>query len=48
MFPEIPALALTAYARATDRDRVLSAGFHRHVVKPVDPEQLLLLIAALL
>jgi len=27
---------------------VLSAGFHQHVVKPVDPAQLLLLIAALL
>ncbi len=47
MFPEIPALALTAYARATDRDRVLAAGFQHHVIKPVDPTQLLRLIAAL-
>ena len=48
MFPDIPALALTAYARATDRERVLAAGFKHHVVKPVDPQQLLQLIAAAL
>ena len=47
MAPEIPALALTAYARAADRDRVLAAGFQQHVVKPVDPHQLLALIARL-
>ena len=47
MFPEIPALALTAYARATDRDRALAAGFQHHVIKPVDPTQFLRLIAAL-
>ncbi len=46
MFPEIPALALTAYARAADRERVLAAGFQHHIVKPVDPQQLLHLIAA--
>ena len=48
MFPEIPALALTAYARPTDRDRVLAAGFQEHVIKPVDPAQLLQLVVALL
>jgi CheY-like chemotaxis protein len=47
VFPEIPALALTAYARATDRDRALAAGFQQHVVKPVDPVPLLRLVAAL-
>jgi signal transduction histidine kinase len=45
LFPAIPALALTAYARAADRDRALAAGFQQHVVKPVDPQQLLELIA---
>jgi len=44
MFPDIPALALTAYARTADRERVLSAGFQQHVVKPVDPRHLLQLI----
>ena len=48
MCPEIPALALTAYARASDRDRALAAGFQHHVIKPVDPQQLLELIAGLL
>jgi PAS domain S-box-containing protein len=48
MFPEIPALALTAHARTTDRDRVLAAGFQEHVTKPVDPAQLLQLVVALL
>jgi len=47
-FPGIPALALTAYARATDRDRVLAAGFQQHVIKPVDPDELLRFVAALL
>ena len=33
-----PAIALTAYARAEDRDRILASGFARHLAKPVDPE----------
>ena len=48
MFRDIPALALTAYARTADRERVLAAGFQQHVVKPVDPLQLLQLIAEVL
>jgi len=36
----IPAVALTAYARASDRERALSAGFRHYVVKPVDPDEL--------
>lgn len=36
----IPAIALTAYARAEDRARVLAAGFQRHVAKPVEPATL--------
>ncbi len=48
MYPEVPALALTAYARATDRERVLAAGFEQHIVKPVDPAALLQAIVALL
>jgi PAS domain S-box-containing protein len=48
MFPRIPAIALTAYARPTDRDRTLAAGFQLHVVKPVDPSELLQFVVALL
>jgi PAS domain S-box-containing protein len=33
----IPAVALTAYARAEDRERILSSGFGFHLTKPVDP-----------
>ena len=43
----LPAVALTAYARATDRERALAAGFQRYVVKPVDPSHLVAVIASL-
>ena len=43
----IPAVALTAYARAEDRLRVLSAGYNMHVPKPVDPAELVIVIASL-
>jgi two-component system CheB/CheR fusion protein len=36
----IPAIALTACTRPEDAERVRTAGFDRHVVKPVDPTQL--------
>jgi PAS domain S-box-containing protein len=36
----IRAVALTAFARETDRDKALAAGFDEHLGKPVDPPQL--------
>jgi PAS domain S-box-containing protein len=33
---QIPAIALTAYARTEDAEKALSAGFQRHISKPVD------------
>ncbi len=45
---EIPAIALTAYAGESDRDRVLAAGFQKHIAKPVKPTELLTSIADLL
>jgi CheY-like chemotaxis protein len=45
IYPDVPAIALTAYARETDRDRALAAGFAQHVIKPVDPERLIDLVA---
>ena len=36
----IPALALTAFARGEDRDRALAEGFQHHMPKPVEPEEL--------
>jgi signal transduction histidine kinase/DNA-binding response OmpR family regulator len=44
---QIPALALTAYAREEDRARCLSAGFQAHLAKPVDPSDLLGVVARL-
>ena len=43
----IPAIALTAYARAEDRVRALGAGFDAHVAKPAEPAALLALVASL-
>jgi signal transduction histidine kinase/DNA-binding response OmpR family regulator len=43
----IPAIALTAYARAEDRARVLSAGFQRHIAKPVEPSTLAIVVGGL-
>jgi CheY-like chemotaxis protein len=45
--PRVPALALTAYARAEDRQKALAAGFQEHVAKPIDPAKLLDVVAAL-
>src|SRR6185503_15269900 len=43
----VPAIALTAYATAIDRDTVLSAGFQVHMPKPFDPGHLVSVIANL-
>ena len=43
----IPAVALTAYARVEDRMRALSAGFQMHVPKPIEPAELIMIIASL-
>jgi CheY-like chemotaxis protein len=42
-----PAAALTAYARSEDRLRALAAGYHTHVVKPVEPSELVAVVASL-
>lgn len=44
---DIPAVALTAYASAEDKVIALTAGYHKHVAKPVNPEDLVATIAAL-
>jgi len=43
----IPALALTAFAQATDRDRALAAGFQTYIAKPIDPLEIVQAVAAL-
>ena len=44
---EIPAIALTAYAREEDRIRALNAGFQVHLAKPVEPSALTAVVAHL-
>ncbi len=43
----IPAIALTAYARVEDRVRALNAGFQVHVPKPIEPVELVAVVASL-
>lgn len=43
----VPAVALTAYARAEDRLRVLRDGFQMHVPKPVELAELVAVVASL-
>ena len=44
----IPAIALTGYATAKDRERALAAGYQLHIAKPVEPEELVAAILSLL
>ena len=41
----IPVVALTAYATTEDRVRLLSAGFHMHVPKPIEPAELVTVVS---
>jgi CheY-like chemotaxis protein len=43
----LPAIAVTAYARAADRRRALEAGFQLHLAKPVEPSELVAAVASL-
>jgi len=45
--PRLPAIALTAYASAEDRERALAAGYDAHVTKPVDAGELAAAVARL-
>jgi PAS domain S-box-containing protein len=42
---DVPAVALTAFARSEDRLRALEAGFAAHISKPVEPSQLIATVA---
>jgi CheY-like chemotaxis protein len=43
---QLPAIALTAFARSEDRTRALRAGFLVHVSKPVEPSELVATVAS--
>ena len=43
----IPALALTAFARAEDRMRSIRCGFNMHIAKPIERAELITMVASL-
>ncbi|HEX9959640.1 MAG TPA: response regulator, partial [Pyrinomonadaceae bacterium] len=43
---KIPAIALTAHARPSERLKILSAGYQTHLAKPVETAELLAVIAS--
>ena len=44
---DVPAAALTAFARSDDRTKALRSGFEMHLAKPVDPAELVASVATL-
>ncbi len=44
---KVPAIALTAYARTEDRVCALVAGFQVHLPKPIEPVELVAVVASL-
>ncbi len=44
---KVPAIALTAFARSEDRRRAILNGFQMHVAKPVEPSELIAMVASL-
>ena len=44
---DLPAVALTAFARSEDQTRALNSGFQQHLAKPVDPAELVATIVPL-
>jgi signal transduction histidine kinase/CheY-like chemotaxis protein len=44
---DVPAVAVTAYGRVEDRVRLLAAGYNVHIAKPVDPAELIAVVANL-
>ena len=44
---DIPAAALTAFARSEDRTKALQQGFEMHLAKPIDPGELVASVATL-
>lgn len=45
--PRFIAVAVTAYARTVDRRRALDAGFDWHLAKPIEPSELVSVVASL-
>jgi len=43
----IPAVAVTGFARSEDSHRALAEGFQNHLSKPIEPKELVDLVATL-
>ena len=43
----MPAVAVTAYAGAAERVNAIVAGFQMHLAKPVEPAELIAIVASL-
>jgi len=48
LHPGLPAIALSAYARTTDRERALAEGFQAYAAKPMDPGDLIEIVSSVL
>jgi CheY-like chemotaxis protein len=46
IYRNVPAIAVTAYARPNDRDRAFAAGFQEYIVKPINPHRLVQIVAS--
>jgi PAS domain S-box-containing protein len=44
---DLPAVALTAYARSEDRTKAMLSGYQTHISKPVEPSELIATVASL-
>jgi PAS domain S-box-containing protein len=44
---QLPAIALTAYARELDNQRAIASGYQQHITKPLEPERLVRAVMAL-
>jgi signal transduction histidine kinase len=45
---QIPAIALSAYASNSDSEKAIAAGFQQHLAKPVEPAELIAVVATLI
>lgn len=46
--PKVPAIAVTAYASNSDRDKAIAMGFNDYISKPIDAGELLMLLRTFL
>ena len=45
---KVPAIAVSAYGGAADRIRAFEAGYQAHIVKPLNPTEVIAAVAALI